>query len=102
MNKKEMFSYLEKHKAEVKNIDQKFLEAHCSNISEVCYNLEIRTVDEEVFWKSIALANDWKLQINTITNSCRILDDKGYRKCYGPRSLVLGPIVYQVHIETGE
>ncbi len=96
MDKREMFAYLEKHKEEVMGLDQKFLEAHCSNISDAFYNWEIRTIDENVFWRSIALINGWKLQINSITNNCRILDDQGYRKCYGPRGLVLGPIVCQV------
>lgn len=99
MNRREMFAYLEKNIDKVKEIDQKFLEAHCSNINEVVYNWEIRTIDEKVFWKSIDLINGWKLQINSITNNCRILDEKGFRKCYGPRGLVLGPIVYQLQCE---
>ena len=43
MDRREMFTYLEKNKDKVKEIDQKFLEAHCANINEVFYNWEIKT-----------------------------------------------------------
>ena len=47
MDRREMFTYLDKNKDKVMEIDQKFLEAHCANINEVFYNWEIKAVDEK-------------------------------------------------------
>ncbi|MBE5831117.1 MAG: hypothetical protein E7306_05190 [Butyrivibrio sp.] len=101
MSINDMFDYLRIKKEELDCIEVTDLEKLCRENKEVYYNMDIKALDGGVFWKSIDLKNGWSIQINSITNNCRILDEKRFRRCFGPRRLVLGSLVSIVDKKAG-
>ncbi len=96
MNINDMFDYLRTKQDDLNAIALADWEKLCKETKEVVPNFDIKAVDGGVFWKSIDLNNGWSIQINSITNNCRILDDKRFRRCFGPRRLVLGSIISRI------
>ena len=96
MDREKLFRFIEENIEKVNKMDEDFWNMHCENVSSIYYNFQIPAVDGRIFWKSIDLENGWSIQINTVTYNCRILDEKHYRRCYGPRKLVLEPIYDEV------
>lgn len=92
----DMFDYLRTKQDELNGIALSDWEQLTKEMKEIFYNLDIKAFDGGIFWKSIDLKNGWSIQINSITNNCRILDDKRYRRCFGPRRLVLGSLIDRI------
>jgi hypothetical protein len=46
-------------------------------------NIPFPTLGGEVFWNNLASSNGWKLQRNSFTGHCRILDSDNTRHAWG-------------------
>lgn len=46
-------------------------------------NINFPTMGGEVFWNNIAKYKGWRIQENTITHHCRILDPDNVRRAWG-------------------
>lgn len=46
-------------------------------------NIKMPTMGGEVFWNTLAEANGWKLQQNTVFHNARILDSNNVRIAWG-------------------
>lgn len=46
-------------------------------------NINFPTMGGEFFWNDLAHYNGWKIQQNTITHHCRILDSDNCRRAWG-------------------
>jgi hypothetical protein len=101
MNICDMFDYLRTKQDELNGIELAELEKLSKEMKEIFYNMDIKAVDGGVFWRSIDLKNGWSIQINSVTNNCRILDEKRFRRCYGPRRLILGSLIDRIDKEAG-
>ena len=49
-------------------------------------NINMVVMDKGVFWNNIAEYNGWKIQQNTITHHCRIIDPNKIRRAWGGMS----------------
>lgn len=46
-------------------------------------NFPIKAINGKVWWNELAECNGWKLQKNTFTQTCRILDPNNVRRAWG-------------------
>lgn len=46
-------------------------------------NVNTKTMGGKQFWNNIASYKGWRIQQNTITHHCRILDPKNVRRAWG-------------------
>ena len=46
-------------------------------------NINFPTMGGEVFWNDIYSLNGWRVQQNTITKHCRVLDPNNIRRAWG-------------------
>ncbi len=46
-------------------------------------NINFPTMGGHVFWNNLASYNGWRIQQNTITHHCRILDPNDIRRAWG-------------------
>lgn len=49
-------------------------------------NINFPTLGGHIFWNNLAEYNGWKIQMNTITQHCRILDPDDIRRAWGELS----------------
>lgn len=53
-------------------------------------NINFPTMGGEVMWNNIAKYNGWRVQQNTITHHCRILDPNNVRRAWGSMEAMEG------------
>lgn len=46
-------------------------------------NINFKTMGGHVFWNNLASYNGWRIQQNTLTHHCRILDPNDVRRAWG-------------------
>lgn len=46
-------------------------------------NINFPTMGGEVFWNNLAVYKGWRIQQNTLTHHCRILDPNDVRRAWG-------------------
>lgn len=52
-------------------------------------NVKTPTLGGEVWWNDIARSSGWRVQRNSITGHCRILDDENIRHAWGSENEVM-------------
>ena len=53
-------------------------------------NIKMPTMGGNMWWNDIACSHGWRVQRNTWTGHCRILDDMDMRQAWGSEEAVMG------------
>ncbi|MBP7139346.1 MAG: hypothetical protein KBA47_00235 [Caldisericia bacterium] len=52
-------------------------------------NVPTPVLDWGICWNNLAESSGWRVQKNTLTGHCRIVDDNNYRRAWGSESAVM-------------
>lgn len=52
-------------------------------------NINFQTMGGKVFWNDLAEENGWRVQKNSITGHCRILDNNDVRRAWGGEKAIM-------------
>lgn len=67
----------------------KLLAGNPSLIDGMMPNIPFPTMGGEFFWNNLAEENGWRVQQNTFTGHCRILDADDIRRAWGSEQAIM-------------
>lgn len=63
-------------------------------------NIRLQTAGGEVWWNTLSSASGWRLQQNTVTQHCRILDANNVRIAWGTKQGMIDALDSLVELST--